>query len=151
MDELLTRIWENVVGRLSGPMTFRFILQPTMATIFAIRDGLKDARADRPAYFYSVLTDSTHRRDLLREGWKAVARVFVLGIIMDAIYQFIVLRWFYPFEALLVAFTLAFLPYLLIRGPVNRIARLWGRRHTRPASEPRQPPLREVRPPERRG
>jgi len=47
---------------------------------------------------------------------------------MDAIYQFLVLRWFYPGEALITAFVLAVLPYLLIRGPAARIARHWHRR-----------------------
>jgi hypothetical protein len=47
---------------------------------------------------------------------------------MDAIYQFLVLRWFYPGEALVTAFVLAVLPYLLIRGPAARIARHWNRR-----------------------
>jgi len=42
---------------------------------------------------------------------------------MDVIYQYLVFRWFYPGEAVIVAFVLAFVPYLLIRGPVNRIAR----------------------------
>jgi len=42
---------------------------------------------------------------------------------MDVIYQYLVYRWFYPGEALIVAFILAFVPYLLIRGPVDRIAR----------------------------
>jgi len=31
-------------------------------------------------------------------------------------------RWLYPSEALLVATVLAILPYLVVRGPVNRIA-----------------------------
>jgi hypothetical protein len=42
-------------------------------------------------------------------------------------YQFIVLRWFYPGEALITAFVLAFVLCLLIRGPVNRIAGSWNR------------------------
>jgi lauroyl/myristoyl acyltransferase len=46
---------------------------------------------------------------------------------MDLIYQVIVLRWFYPLEALIVALVLAFLPYILLRGPVNRIARFLKR------------------------
>jgi hypothetical protein len=41
---------------------------------------------------------------------------------------FIVLRWFYPGEALIVAFILACVPYLLLRGPVNRMGRRWQRR-----------------------
>lgn len=60
---------------------------------------------------------------MLRDGWKAVGKVFVIAVIIDLVYQLIVFRWFYPVEALLVAAILAFVPYLLIRGPVNRIAR----------------------------
>lgn len=123
MEDLLTRIFENLIGRVSGPMKFRLILQPLMATIFAIRSGLKDAKGGRPAYFWALFTDSAHRQDLLRDGWKSVGRVFILAIIIDVVYQFIVFRWVYPVEALLVAAILAFIPYLLIRGPVNRIAR----------------------------
>jgi hypothetical protein len=108
-------------------MSFRLFLQPAMALIFAIRDGLKDARESRPAYFYSLFTDQVNRRNRLREGFKAVSRVFTLAIVMDLIYQLIVLRWFYPMQALIVAFVLAFLPYILLRGPVNRIARFLKR------------------------
>jgi len=124
MEDLLTRIFENLIDRVSGPMKFRLILQPLMATIFAVRSGLKDAKEGRPAYFWALFTDSVHRRGMLRDGWKSVGKVFVIAIIIDLVYQLIVFRWFYPVEALLVAAILAFVPYLLIRGPVNRIARL---------------------------
>ena len=123
MEDLLTRIFENLIDRVSGPMKFRLILQPLMAIIFAVRSGLKDAKGGRPAYFWALFTDSAHRRDMLRDGWKSVGRVFILAIVIDVIYQLIVFRWVYPVEALLVAAILAFIPYLLIRGPVNRIAR----------------------------
>ena len=43
-------------------------------------------------------------------------------VALDAICQFIVFCWLYPSEALLVATVLAVLPYLVVRGPVNRIA-----------------------------
>ena len=129
MKDLLARVWMNVVGRVGGPMTFRIILQPTMAALLALRAGLKDARAGRPPYLWTVLTDSVNRVDLLREGWKAIARVFFLAVIMDVIYQWIVERWVYPVEVVIVAILLAVVPYLLIRGPVNRIARQWRRRN----------------------
>jgi len=115
-------MWEDLAGRVGGPMKLRFILQPTMAAIFAIRAGLKDARDGKAAYFWAIITSPAHRSDLLHEGWKAVSKVFVMAVIIDAIYQYVAFRWFYPGEALVVAFTLAFIPYLLIRGPVNRIA-----------------------------
>jgi hypothetical protein len=126
MEEMFARLLEDLAGRVSGPMKFRLILQPTMAAVFAIRAGLKDAREGRPAYFWSIFTESALRGHLIREGWHAVAKVFTVAIIIEVIYQFIVFRWFYPGEALIVATILAILPYLLLRGPVNRIARRWS-------------------------
>jgi len=118
-----SRFFEDLIGRLSGPMQFRLVLQPVMALIAAVISGLKDAREGKPPYFYALFTDRVNRRAMLKDGWKSVGRVFLLGIVMDAIYQFIVIKKFYPGEALIVAFILAFVPYLLIRGLVNRIAR----------------------------
>ncbi|MFZ0711284.1 MAG: hypothetical protein WAM53_14695 [Terrimicrobiaceae bacterium] len=48
--------------------------------------------------------------------------VFVFALILDVICQFVVFRWVYPGETLLVATVLGNVPYLLVRGPVNRIA-----------------------------
>jgi hypothetical protein len=117
----------DIVDRVGGPMTFRIILQPLMAAFLAVRAGIKDAREGQPAYFWTILTNPSQRADLLRQGWKAVGRVFILAVIMDVIYQFIVLRWLYPGELLLVAILLAVVPYLLIRGPVNRLVRRFRR------------------------
>ena len=123
MRDMLLRALMNITDRVGGPMTFRIILQPTMAALLAFLAGLKDAREGRPPYFWTILTDPHQRVDLMREGWKAIARVFFLAIIMDAIYQLILLRWVYPLELILVAILLAVVPYLFLRGPVNRIVR----------------------------
>jgi hypothetical protein len=123
MEEMIARGWEGLAARVGGPMTFRLILQPLMATLLALRAGLKDAREDRPPYFWTVLTEPAQRAELLREGWKSIARVFFLAIIMDVIYQWIMQHWLYPLETMVVAILLAVVPYVLIRGPVNRIAR----------------------------
>jgi hypothetical protein len=122
MDDMIARLLENFHGRVGGPMSLRLVLQPAIAALFAVRAGLQDGRAGRPAYFWAVLTDAAQRRELLREGWKAVAKIFAMAVAIDAIYQWIELRWFYPGEALIVAFLLACVPYLLIRGPVGQIA-----------------------------
>jgi hypothetical protein len=123
MEDLFSRIFEDLVGRVSGPMKFRLIFQPVMAAIFAIRSGLRDAKEEKPAYLWAMFTNPDSWVDMMRDGWKSLGRVFILAILLDAIYQFIVFRWFYPLEALLVAAILALIPYLLIRGPVNRIAK----------------------------
>ncbi len=131
MEEMLARMWEGLGARVGGPMTFRIILQPTMAILLAVKAGLRDAREGRPPYFWTILTDPSQRADLLRQGWKACARVFFLAIIMDVIYQWIVQKWIYPGETIVVAIVLALVPYLIVRGPVTRIARRFMRREDR--------------------
>jgi hypothetical protein len=124
-EEMMARAWENLVGRIHGPMTFRLVLQPIAAAILAMRAGVRDARGGRRAYFWAMLRHPHERRELLREGWKDVAKVFTMAIVIDAVYQVVVLRWLYPGEALIVAAVLAILPYLVIRGLVSRIMRAW--------------------------
>ena len=123
MEDFLARIFEDLIGRVSGPMKFRLILQPLIAIIFAVRAGLKDAKEGKVPYNWALISDRDHRRDLLRSGWKSVGKVFVIAILIDLVYQWIVFRRFYPAEALLVAAILAFIPYLLVRGPLTRIVR----------------------------
>jgi hypothetical protein len=123
MDPMTARIMHNLAERVTGPMHFRLLLQPGMATFFAIRDGLKDARECKPPYFWGLFTDKGEREAMVKNGWKSVGKVFILAIVLDVIYQLIEHRWtVYPGEAALVAIILAIVPYLLIRGPINRIA-----------------------------
>ncbi len=121
----LQRFWHDLIARPDAPMRFRFILQPLMAAAAAIHDGLKDARAGRPAYFWTMLRNPHERAARLNEGLNATARIILLGLLMDVIYQVLVLKTFYPNESVVTAVLLAFLPYVILRGPVRRIA---GRR-----------------------
>ncbi len=50
MSDIFIRLWNNLVGRITGPMNFRLIMQPLVAAGFAIWAGVKDARAGRPAF-----------------------------------------------------------------------------------------------------
>ena len=86
MEDVLSRVWENLIGRGGGPLALRLILQPTMAVILAIRAGLKHAREGRTPYFWSILSNPAHRHDLLQEGWKDVGKVFILTAVLDVIY-----------------------------------------------------------------
>ena len=123
IQETLTRFWDQLIAQPSGPLAFRFILQPVMATILATRDGLKDARTGRPPFARTVLSDPSQRAAYLREGLKRLSRVIAFALVMDVIYQVMVLHRFYLGEALVTVFVLAVLPYLLVRGPIDRIAR----------------------------
>ena len=124
MEDLFARVLNNLVGRLTGPMQFRLYLQPLMACIFAYRAGMSDARQGKPPFLWALAFDSEHRRELLRSGWKDVGRVFIFAVVIDAIYQGIELRMFYPGEAIVVAIILAIVPYVLVRPMVTRAAGL---------------------------
>jgi hypothetical protein len=124
MDEILARLWQNLYGRAAGPMSLRLIIQPTVATILAIRAGLRDARQNRPPFLWAVLWNPAYRRELLRNGWKDVGKVFVLAMILDAVYQLIVHRGVYILELLITAAVLAIAPYILLRGPIGRAAKM---------------------------
>lgn len=132
LKDLLADAWRMLIGRVQGPMTFRLLMQPLVASFFAIRAGLKDARENRPPYFWSVWSNPSERRDLLHQGWKDVGKVFVVAVILDVIYEIIELRWVYPGQAVIVATLLAIVPYLLIRGPVNRLMTRAKIRHVEP-------------------
>ncbi len=107
-------------------MRFRFILQPVMAAIAALHDGVEDAKLGRSPYIWTLLNSPPERGGRLAEGVISTARVLLLGLCMDTAYQLIVLKTFYPGEAVVVAIALAFVPYLILRGPIARIAR-WRR------------------------
>jgi hypothetical protein len=127
MDELVSRFSHQLLDRIGGPLSFRLVLQPLVVAVLATRAGLRDARTGHPPFGWAAITDSVRRRDLLREGWRDVTKVFFAAILIDFVYQIIAFRWIYPGESLAVAAILALLPYPVVRGVVNRIARRFVR------------------------
>jgi hypothetical protein len=121
----LERFWQNLVDRPGGPLLFRFFLQPTMATIAAVVDGLKDARLGHPPFWVTVLRDPAGRARRVDEAMVATSRIMLLGLVMDSIYQHLQFDAFKPAEAVAITLVLALLPYLLLRGLVARVARRW--------------------------
>jgi hypothetical protein len=108
------RFWSDIADRIRGPMTFRFILQPTMALIAAIPDGISNARAG---------DDGT--RGGARQALLSMARTVLLGLSMDVIYQYKVLDRFYPAEAVMMAVLLALIPYFVFRWITQVVAGWW--------------------------
>ena len=126
--DTLTRAFDELLGRASGPFHFRLILQPVMATIFAVRAGIRDAREGHPAFLYTFIVHKDSRQNLAASAWKDVGKIFILAIVLDTAYQLIVLYAFRSLQTLIVAVTLSLIPYALFRGPAMRIAKLFPRR-----------------------
>jgi hypothetical protein len=111
----------GLADRAHGPMHLRFIMQPLMAFYLAFRDGKNDAREGKSPYFWSLFRDSEHRRERLLHGWKSIGKVCIAAFVLDVVFQFIVFhRPRFRGGAISAGIILALLPYILLRGPVNR-------------------------------
>lgn len=124
-SEVSQRFWSDIRGRADGPMTFRFFLQPAMAAIAALPDGIQDARSGHSSFFWTALWNPGQKTGRLRQGLVSTARIMLLGIAMDVIYQLRVFETFYPAESIVIAILLAVVPYFVFRWIVERVARTW--------------------------
>lgn len=116
-DEYLLFIREH------GPLAFRMILQPLVASVIAIRAGLRDVRSGRRPFAVLMATEPALRRTLLREIWGDIGRLYLLAVVIDLVFQVVVSRSVDVVQALAIAAILAFPAYLFVRGLTNRIAR----------------------------
>lgn len=119
---------EDLPKRLTGPGRFRFLLQPLIATLLGIRSGRADARAGRLPYLWSLMTDGPHRRELARDGLSTVANLLLMGILLDSVFQWMILGASYPGPALIVGPVLITMPYAIARALANRATRGRGGR-----------------------
>ncbi len=132
--EIRAQTWLDLADRTSGPLDFRFIMQPCVAAIAAVRDGVLDAKLNRKPYLWALLTEPGQRSARMFEALIATSRVILLGLGMDMIYQWIELNSFFPTQAAIIAFALALLPYLILRGPIERAVLLWSHRNSQALS-----------------
>lgn len=111
---------QDLPKRLTGPGRMRFIFQPAVAIFLGIRAGKSDARAGRPPYILSVITDSQHRFALMKEAFAQLSTLIGVAILLDCISQFLILRAVYPGAALVVGPVLIAIPYSISRALSNR-------------------------------
>jgi hypothetical protein len=123
--DMIGRRWENFLARPSGSLNLRFIVQPTMAGLLALRAGIQDAREGRQGYLWALVSNPERRFQLLHDGWRGARTPFLVAIVLDCIYQLVTVQFIYPLELLFTATLLALIPYILLRGPFNPIARLF--------------------------
>ena len=107
--DLLLRIWDHIEHRINGPLHLRFIVQPAMAMLVAIRV------ARRPP---------AERTD----GWRDIAAVWMVAACIDAIYQVVMFRWLDVGETVLIASLLSLAPYILL----SESMKWWTRRRRCP-------------------
>jgi len=123
--------WEffaDLPRRLTGPGRMRFVFQPIVAILLGVRAGRGDARAGRPPFLLALISHSQLRRQMLAETAQALSSIVLIGILLDAISQWLILGMVHPGAALVVGPVLITLPYAVARAVSNRL--------TRPAASP---------------
>ena len=127
MDSSLS-VFERFIARLTGPMHVRFIVQPAMAILLGIRDGVRDAGEGRPPFLWSVCTQRERRKAQLRKALERLTIPLMIAILLDAVVQYMLFRTVRLWGAVLVGTILMGLPYSIARSISNRVASRIGRR-----------------------
>ncbi len=114
---------EDIPRRLAGPGRFRFVLQPAIAAALGIGAGRSDARAGRPPYLYALFFGGQSRAALVRSFLESIANLLLMGILIDAVCQWLILGVSHPGAALVVGPLLITIPYAVARALANRLTR----------------------------
>ena len=115
-------ILDQIAARLTGPMNFRFILQPLVAIfVLGLKDGRLDARSGVPPFVLDlVLRPEDRKRDLKSAAHRLLVPV-IIGAVLDGVAQYLIFKHIRPGAALLVGALVMGVPYSLSRGITNRI------------------------------
>jgi hypothetical protein len=113
---------DELPRRLTGPGRLRFLLQPLVAVVLGWRGGLTDARAERPPYLFGLLVGGGNRKELLGSGLAAIRDLLAVGIVLDAVAQYLIYGQVHPGAALVIGPVLICLPYSVARALTNRVA-----------------------------
>ena len=119
---LLSQVFQGVVERFNGPGGFRLMLQPLVAVALGIRDGLRDSKEGKPAYFIGIVFCREERREMLASTLNNILTPFIIGVVIDLVLQYFIFRRVRLIPAVIVGFLLIGLPYSLARGITNRIS-----------------------------
>lgn len=113
---------DYVSQMLSGPGRIRFVLQPVIAFILGIRDGVRDARAGEPPYVLALFKLSG-RKVRVKQGLRQIALPLAVGVGLSLTFQYVIRRTAHLIPALLFGTVFIAVPYMVARALANRMWR----------------------------
>lgn len=111
----------GIVARLTGPLHFRFALQPIMAILLGIKDGVKDAKLGNPPFIFDLLFNPQGRERDLKSAWKSLVKPIILAVVLDGVAQYLIFKQVLIIPAIIIGTILMAIPYAFARGITNRI------------------------------
>jgi hypothetical protein len=119
--------WEGMIRELtSGQGQFRLLLLPAVALVVGVRAGIADAREGYAPFGRRLREANEPRTQLMKDAVKRALNPLALAVILDVILQRLTLGYVRPLAAVIVAAVLAWIPFVIVRGIMNR---LWRRSH----------------------
>ena len=111
---------DYLIELISGPGTFRFVLQPLFSILMGVRDGRNDAKSSTPPILPLLLLQSDKRSEALKGRLHVLVLPLIFAVVLDSIFQILIfgiwrLQW-----ALVVGVCLVGIPYILAREITNR-------------------------------
>ena len=117
------RFFEDLPKRLAGPGRMRFLVQPTLAVLIGWKAGRTDANAGRPFFLRRLFGGGAGRAGVLVETLEGIGVLLLMGILMDSIFQWVLLGISYPGAALVIGPVLITVPYTATRSLAGAIRR----------------------------
>jgi hypothetical protein len=122
---------DDIPRRLAGPGRMRFVLQPLGAILLGILAGRRDSRAGRTPFLLALVLGKQPRRELLRSAASDIVNLVLMGVLLDALSQRLILGMVHPGVALIVGPVLVSGPYAVARALANRATTTLDRRRQR--------------------
>ena len=110
---------DYLIELISGPGTFRFVLQPLISILLGVRDGRNDAKSSTPPILHLLRLQSDKRSEALKGRLHVLVLPLIFAVVLDSIFQILIfgiwrLQW-----ALVVGVCLVGIPYILTREITN--------------------------------
>ena len=119
--------WEGTVRELtSGQGQFRLLLLPAVALVLGVRAGIADAREGTLPFARRLRQGNEPREQLMKDSVKRALNPLALAFVLDVILQRLTLGYVRPLVAIVVAAVLVWIPFVIVRGVMNRF---WRRSH----------------------
>jgi len=124
MDSFLDKFADGIMARITGPMSFRFMIQPCVAIILGIRDGIMDAKAGTLPIIADFIFNPEDRKENFKSALKSLTKPIIIGTVLDMVAQYLIFQHIRIIPAAIVGVFVMAVPYVLARGLTNRIVTL---------------------------
>ena len=112
---------EAIIIRLAGPMGLRIVIQPLVALLLGVRDGIKDAKGGESPFIFGLVTNRVDRKAKLTSLFKSLSKVIIISVTLEVIIQYLLLGQVHVIGLIFYVILLV-VPYSLARDITNTVA-----------------------------